>query len=107
MEYDLDNPEEGVRECPKCRHTMQYLKAYNSVRYNEGYMIDDGRDRTNAVAFWFGTYAALLYRFYRYVAQPFSDKKTGERKQRRLDRILKAYPKSLICLHCHFIWKRR
>ena len=52
--YDLDHPEQGVRECPKCRHTMEYLRTYNAVRRNEGYMIDDEKDHSKVIGVWFG-----------------------------------------------------
>ncbi|MCX6380605.1 MAG: hypothetical protein NT023_14205 [Armatimonadetes bacterium] len=103
--YDLDNPEKGVRECPKCRRTMQYLREYNQIRRNEGYMIDDEKDHSRTIGFWFGWVASMLYLFFRNVVQPFSAKHEGEKRQNRYALLLKRYPESLICLHCGYLWK--
>ena len=108
MEFDFDDPKHGVCDCPKCGRLMQRLRDYLAIERNEGYMLEaDGEDRTGWFYFWFGTVSALIYRFYRYVAQPLAAKRAGDLRQERLGRLQRAYPQSLICLHCKHILKRK
>lgn len=107
MVYDLNNPGAGVRDCPRCRRTMERLKQYNAIQRNEGYLLDDGQD-SNGFAFGlFGWGGVVLKVFYRYTLQPLFSKAQGERRQRTYANILAKFPNTLICPHCSHILKRK
>ena len=106
--YDFDNKTAYVEDCPKCKHTMQRLAEYNSVRRNEGYSLDDGKGDSNAfVYFFFGWIGVLIRLLTREVLVPLMKKAFGEQKQSRYDNILKAYPNSLLCPHCKHLIRRK
>ena len=105
--YDMDSKMPGIRDCPKCQHTMAYLSKYNAIERNEGYMIDDGKPNSSFVYFFFGWIGVVLKLFYRYTLQPLMSKQAGEQRQKRYAGILREHPTSLICLHCSYILKRK
>ena len=108
MTYDLSNPQRGVRECPKCRFTMEYLRKSAYLSRNEGYILDSGAgwapDDHVATSFLFGSLSRFLWRHF---VEPISYKLFGEWRNRKRRRILEEYPESLICPHCQFILKRK
>ena len=104
--YDLSDTSRGVRDCPKCRHTMARLQSYNSVRRNEGYLQDDGTSNNLVTYVLFGWLGVLLKTVYRYTIQPLFSQAVGNARQNRYNRILKLYPNSLICPYCGHILKR-
>jgi hypothetical protein len=110
MVYDLSNTGRGVRDCPRCRHTMERLRSRLSIRRNEGYLLDD-REGDGSDAVWHlglpGLALNTLKLFYRYTLQPLTSKLAGEMKERRLGRVLQEYPESLICPHCNNVLKRK
>jgi hypothetical protein len=101
--YDLDSS--GViEECPKCRHTMERLAAYNAIRRNEGYSLDYGSGNSNVVTYLlFGWTGVVIRLFTREVLVPVLNKAAGERKQSGHDAVLRVFPRSLICPHCKHI----
>jgi len=99
--YSLDNDAVSVGDCPKCKHTMQRLSEYNSIRRNEGYSLDDGSGNSTIITYFLFGWIGVAIRFFtREVLVPVMTKIAGERKQSRYDTILKVYPKSVICPHC-------
>jgi hypothetical protein len=107
MPYDLDNPLRGGADCPKCRHTMTYLRQHNAVARNEGYLLDDGTDRPFLTYLLWGWEGVLLRFLYRQVVEPLGSQLFGRQKQGRYARILRDYPSSLICPHCNHILRRK
>lgn len=105
--YDLDNTRGGIRDCPKCKHTMTYLHRYNAIERNEGYMIDDERDG-NFLLFLVGGWIGLVLKaLYRHTLKPLVSKSAGEQRQRRYAKIIQEYPHSLICPHCNHILRQK
>jgi hypothetical protein len=106
--YDLDGGAGFIEDCPKCKHSMERLSAYNSIQRNEGYSIDDGTGDSGFLAYaLFGWVGVLIRLFTREVLVPMANKARGEQKQKGYDGILKVFPKSLICTHCKHILRRR
>ncbi len=108
MTYDLGNPGHGLRECPKCRYTMEPLRKSAFLARNEGYMLDSGvgwdADDHVATSFLFGSLSRFLWRHF---VEPISHKLFGEWRNRARQRVLREYPDSLVCPHCHYILKRK
>ena len=97
----MDGGANYVSDCPKCKHTMERLASYNSIRRNEGYAIDDGQDNGNVfVYFVFGWIGVLIRFLIREALVPMLNKLRGEQKQSKYDAILKVFPNSMICPHC-------
>ncbi len=107
MTYDLDHPLRGVQDCPKCRHTMEPLRHVNAIPRNEGYLLDDGTDRNWLTLLLWGWEGLLVKLFYRNVLEPLVSQTFGRQRQNRYARILRDYPHSLLCPHCHFLLKRK
>ncbi|HZP84307.1 MAG TPA: hypothetical protein VFB21_21875 [Chthonomonadaceae bacterium] len=107
MPYDLDNPMSGVVDCPKCRHSMTYLRHHNAVARNEGYLLDDGTDRNYFTYLLWGWEGVVLKLIYRNIIEPLGSKFFGKRRQDRYARLLRDYPSSLICTHCQYILRRK
>lgn len=105
--YNMDNPNSGVRECPRCHRTMERLRAYNAIDRQEGYLLDDGTDNYQATYIVGGWQAALLHYLYRQIIEPITYMLFGRLKKRRYERIESDFPNSLICLHCRYLWKRK
>ena len=106
--YSLDSDASALGDCPKCKHSMQRLARYNSVRRNEGYSLDDGAGNSNVfVYFLFGWVGVLIRLFTREVLMPAMAKLAGERKQSRNDTILKVFPNSQICPHCKHLIRNK
>jgi hypothetical protein len=106
--YDLSNTNRGVRDCPRCRHTMETLRARLHSPRNEGYLLDEGGEGGSAIAFWlFGWIGLVLRLFYRYTLQPLTSKLAGEMKEKRLARVLRDHPNTLICPYCNHLLKRK
>jgi hypothetical protein len=108
MVYDLSNTGRGIKDCPRCRHTMERLRSRLHLPRNEGYLLDDEQEATNFVFLrLFGLIGLALRVFYRYTLQPLTSKLVGEIKERKLGRALKEYPESLICPYCNYLLKRK
>jgi hypothetical protein len=87
---------------------MARLRSHLSVSRNEGYLLDDGAESGDATAFVLFGWTGVVLRFlYRYTLQPLSSKLFGSLNQRRLQRVLKAYPETLICPYCNYLLKRK
>jgi hypothetical protein len=85
---------------------MKRLRQYNSIRVNEGYLLDDGQSGYGVVYFLFGWIGVLLKQLYRHTFQPLMSQARGSARQRKYDRILEKHPNSLICPYCSYILKR-
>jgi hypothetical protein len=105
--YDLSNPDRGIRDYPRCRHTMQRLRTRLNTRTNEGYLLDTGDGKGGAIAYGlFGILGLVLNLLYRYTLHPLTSKLFGDIKTRRLERVLREHPESLICGYCNYLLKR-
>src|SRR5438132_186695 len=101
--YNLDAAP-GVSDCPKCKHSLERLAAYNSIQKNEGYSIDDGTGNNHFLTYiLFGWIGVVIKLFVRNVAGPLLQQKAGEQRQTKYSAILKAYPRSQICPYCKHI----
>ena len=106
--YDLDSGAGYAEDCPKCKHSMQALAQYNSIRRNEGYSLDDGTGNSNFLTYiLFGWIGVIIRLFTREVLVPVMNKASGERRQSNYDAILKVSPRSQICPHCKHIIRRK
>jgi hypothetical protein len=106
--YNLDGDGGYIEDCPKCKHSMERLAAYNSIKRNEGYSIDDGSGNSNILTYvLFGWVGVVIRLFTREVLVPIMTKLAGERKQTRYEAILNVFPKSLICPHCKHIIRQK
>ncbi len=102
--YNLDSDIGYVEDCPKCRHSMQRLAQFNSIRRNEGYIIADDSSNDDAIIYVrFGWFMLAIRMLVREILVPIMTKLSGDRKQSRYDRILRAFPDSLICTHCRYV----
>ena len=108
MRYDFDQPQRGVRECPKCRFTMEYLRHSSLLDRRSGYMLDSsaGWDPDDH-GFTASLVGSLIRFFWRQVIEPFGSKLIGDFWNRRYRKIARVYPESLICPHCFYILKRK
>lgn len=105
--YDLDSSG-SIEECPKCRHTMERLAAYNSIQRNEGYSLDEGSGNSNVITYLlFGWIGLVIRLFTREVLVPLLQKAKGERKQSGYDAILRVFPRSLICPYCKHVVRQK
>jgi hypothetical protein len=108
VKYDLENANCGIRECPKCRYTMEPLRKSVFLDGNEGYLLDNGigwdPDDNAATSFLLGSPSRFLWRHF---VEPIANKLFGEWRNRKRRRVLKDYPGSLICPHCQYIMKRK
>ena len=108
MPYDLDHPQRGVRECPRCRFTMEYLRNSRLLDSDEGYILDRGvwwdPDDHAATSFLFGDLRRYLWRHF---IHPLTSRFFGNIRNRRYQKILRQYPESLICTHCGHVLKRK
>jgi hypothetical protein len=108
MTYDLDNPGRGVRECPRCKFTMERLRHSRVLDRQEGYLLDTSvgwsPDDHIVTASLFGSVWHFLWR---HVLEPLSYKLFGDWRKRRYAHIVRAYPESLICPHCGYLLRRR
>ncbi len=106
MVYDLSSTGKGTRDCPRCRHTMERLRKRLAMPQNAGYVLDDEREGSACLTFllfdWIGL---LLMQLYRHTLVPLTSKLIGERRERRLQKILNEYPESLICPYCSHLIK--
>jgi hypothetical protein len=106
--YDLDNPYKGVRECPKCRFTMEYLSRSRYLDRDEGYLLDYGvgwdPDDHLVSSFLIGDLWRWLWRT---ALQPLLCRFFGNLSNRRYRKILRAYPHTLICPHCRYLLKAK
>jgi hypothetical protein len=108
MVYDLSNTSRGVRDCPRCRHTMERLRSRLSVSRNEGYLIDDDTGTEDAWTYLTLGWGGVALRFlYRHTLQPLTSKLFGHLKEQRHQRVLRAFPESLICSYCNHLLKRK
>lgn len=102
--YSLDKEPGYVEDCPRCKHSLERLAKYNAICRNEGYSLDYSTDSDDAWTFlFFGRSVLILRKFVRELLIPLMHKVTGERRQSRLDAVLKVYPRSLICPHCKHV----
>lgn len=106
--YNLDEKADGVSECPKCRFSMEPLRRSSQLDLRSGYLLDTGTgwdpDDHVVTSYLFGS---LTRFFWRYFLEPLGSKTIGEWRSRRLRRILRDYPRSLICTHCHYVLRRK
>lgn len=86
---------------------MQRLRQYNSVKRNEGYMLDHGEPGAirAVLNILFGTIGILLVKLYHYTLYPLHSKGVGDRRQGKYARLLEEFPASLICPECGHILK--
>ena len=108
MQLDLDNPGRGVRECPRCKFTMEPLRRSRALDRQEGYLLDTSvgwsPDDHIATAYLFGSVWHFLWR---HVVEPLSCKLFGDWRRRRCARLLHRYPESLICPHCDYLLRQK
>src|SRR5438874_1501910 len=102
MTYDFDRPQRGVRECPKCKFTMETLRDSSLRDRQAGYLLDYGvrwdPDDNLFTSYLIGW---PLRFFWRHLFEPIGSKLIGAWWNRRYRRILRNYPDTLICPHCH------
>lgn len=107
MRYDFDSGERGVSECPKCKFSMERLRNSSLLDRRSGYLLDTGgwdRDDHIVTSYLFGS---LLRFLWRQVLEPVSYKLFGDWQNRRYRKILRDYPQSLVCTHCHHVIRRK
>lgn len=105
--YNLDDTGGGIQDCPKCKHTMNYLRRHNAIQRNEGYLLDDGKENNFITYLLWGWMGVLLKFLYRHTLEPLFFKTVGEQRQRRYDAIVREYPNTLICPHCSHILRKK
>jgi hypothetical protein len=104
MPYQPPDLQHGTQDCPKCQFSMEYLRDSAVLNRDYGYSLDtSGRiwdpDNNIITSYLFGN----LFRFF----SPLFSKLWGNRGNRRFQKILNEYPRSLICTHCEFVIKRK
>ena len=105
--YNLDAAPVS-EDCPKCKHTLERLAEYNSIKKNEGYSIDDGTGQNNFITYLlFGWMGVVIKLFVRNVAGPLWDQRAGEKKQSKYAAILNVFPNSRICPYCKHIVRQK
>ena len=105
--YDLDDTRPGVRDCPRCKHTMQRLKEYNSIRTNEGYTLDYDNKPDWLTYVMFGWFVYLIKMILKHTIQPLYNQQRGKARQAKFDKIVQRFPNTLICPYCSYIMKRQ
>jgi|GEM_PF-7061227 len=94
-------------ECPKCRFSLEPLRASVVLIAEEGYMLDSrgytDRDDNIFTSILFGMWERYVYRYF---VEPIYSRTIGNIKKSRYRRILAQYPKSLICTHCRYVLRR-
>lgn len=107
---DLDKPLRGVRDCPKCHWTMEFLKAFNAQERDEGFLLDYSDtniyDHPVTATLFAGERGLMEYLRY-HVVTPLLSRWLGRWKQRRYARIVRDFPATLICPHCGHLIRRK
>jgi hypothetical protein len=108
LHYDLDNPQQGIRECPKCRFTMQYLCRSAFLNRNEGYILDRGvgfdPDDHILTSLLLGSWRRFLWRHF---IEPLSYQFFGQWRCRYYRRVARRHPGTLICPHCRYLIRQQ
>lgn len=105
---DLDKRQSGLRECPECRFSMEYLRSSAALNRQEGYVLDrtpepDGYEysaRSSALI-------SLIGFLWNSTIAPLFAKLRSDRRNRKYQEIVRLFPNSLICTHCEHIIKQR
>lgn len=108
MRINFDDPNSGLRECPHCRFSMEYLRNSALLNTDEGYLLDTGTgwdpDDHVATAYLFGSVWRFLWRHF---GEPLLGRAISSFRNRRYRRILQEFPCSQICTHCRYLLKRK
>jgi hypothetical protein len=94
----------GYQECPKCRFSMEYLRDSAVLNRDSGYSTSYywgwwDPDDNIITSFLFGN----LLRFF----SPLFSRLRGNRENRKFQKILDEFPRSVICTHCEYVIKRK
>lgn len=111
LSYKMDYDDSTGEDCPKCQHSMVWLREYLSIEVNEGYTADDDDDSFrpsfrlafNPIRLLIRGIAHGVNLLFRNVIRPAASKRAGDKQRAELQQTLRIFPNSLICSHCKYV----
>ena len=104
---NLDGTQRGLRECPQCRFSMEYLRSSPALDRQAGYVLDNAPEPEPYGYSNSSALIALLSALWHSTVAPLFGKWHSDRRNRKYQEILRIFPDTLICTHCDHIIKQR
>ena len=105
--WNLDEPQRGLRDCPRCRFSMEYLQSSSALRRQEGYILDRTPDPDPYLYSKSSAIFALCSEMWHSLITPLFGKLISDRRNRKYQEIVRLFPNALICTHCAHLIKQR
>ncbi|MCW3096623.1 MAG: hypothetical protein JWL77_2241 [Chthonomonadaceae bacterium] len=105
---NLDEQPRGLRDCPRCKFSMEYLRNSAALNRQEGYVLDrspepDPYEYSSNSSFLISGISFLWHS----TVAPLFAKLRSDRRNRKYQEIVRIFPHTLICTHCEHIIKQR
>ncbi|HSV74213.1 MAG TPA: hypothetical protein VLH79_10680 [Chthonomonadales bacterium] len=81
---------------------MEPLREYLSLRREEGYVLDSWHDADSLLRF-LDVWLSFPRRLVSLLLAPLFSRMMGDRRRRRLERIQRQFPRSLVCPECEHV----
>ena len=105
---DLDDKRPGLRDCPQCRFSMEYLRNSPVLNRQAGYVLDRTPEPDGYVCYSRSSLVISGIGFlWNSTIAPLFAKLRSDRLNRKYREILRLFPNSLVCTHCEHIIKQR